>query len=1232
MKAFYLKFLLISVLLLGGFEAFSQQKYKTEANADFVEYTNREGLPSSNLANIVQTKDGYIWLSGIEGTFRFNGYDFDEVGKEIGLPKMQGMYHDTVTNVLWFASPEKVISFDGTVFKSYTNEDGYRINGLPGQIISFIDADSKGRIWIGSHTPYVDKNFNGGLTKLEGGKFTVYSNPEFPLDNATGFFEAPNGDLIFTSAGHNTQTKEDSYVALFKDGKFTKIDESVGVKFQNANVFSPSATSAVDENGNLWIAFSGIIKYTTGDKNSSGVLMYDGTRFHSFTDFNKDLDKNHSPFQVYYSKAQKKLFMTTTTMVPSVLDFFSPNGKSVFEFTGGRWVVSDVMKKIREITDLKSGKILHDFNFARVMFTNANSIFPELINFKVSYDYQLAKYPEQKFSFENGNWKKVDALTALPRAEIKDGLILTTTKGFGFYYPNRSQLLKPKDGLLQLQGGIPAFQTDRNGIVWISYSYTNLPAYSETHATGINYWDGTTLKGFTEKDGLHSNITFDTYADTRSRVWIPTSKGVNLVTETRDSTGEFKMSLSKIQSDRSESYNTSTIFETRNGDIFAWQNYVRPESNNLEKSDFYLGKFNGEKFIEMKSPFSADENRKKLQLIDVQEDNQARVWLLGIFSDSLKEMTSSPTKIRFYENNTWNPAPASWKVPNEQFKYVGRLKSGLYFLATGGFYQFNGTSFINLIDSVNANADFRLLKGASVAGTRTDISANEKLYIRLRNRGLFIFDGTSLRFYTKKDGLPSASLSNPVVDLRGNVTFNFPSGSLVVNNDRFQTFYEDENLVSGGPDGSILDGDGNMVQMYNGAGLYINKVETQIFPLKIASVSADTQSFFYDFPKSIPFLENSLVFTYAALNYKNPRQTFYQHFLEGYDKTWSRTSSVPFVEYQNLPPGKYKFRVKAVTSNGLETNEDVYTFRIEPPWYRTSVAYIFYFMVLVFSIYGYDRFQRNRLLAKSQAEMAIKEAELRAMAAESQAKIIQAENDRKTKELEEARQLQLSMLPKFIPQIANYDIAVFMKTSTEVGGDYYDFNVSSDGTLTIVIGDATGHGLRAGTLVTAAKSLFNILGSHQDIVYSLQEFSRCILALDFQRLSMCMTFLKIRNNQFKVGSAGMPPLFIYRAATQTVDEFVIEGAPLGTFIGFPYQIKSQELNPGDVILLMTDGFPELISKTGEVFNYSRVSELFRKHAALSSEKIIEEFEKTANEWLQGKEADDDLTFVVLKVR
>ena len=72
-------------------------------------------------------------------------------------------------------------------------------------------------------------------------------------------------------------------------------------------------------------------------------------------------------------------------------------------------------------------------------------------------------------------------------------------------------------------------------------------------------------------------------------------------------------------------------------------------------------------------------------------------------------------------------------------------------------------------------------------------------------------------------------------------------------------------------------------------------------------------------------------------------------------------------------------------------------------------------------------------------KMKIQEAVHRAEAAELQSRAIQAENDRKTKELEEARQLQLSMLPKDLPNLPHLDIAVYMNTATEVGGDYYDF-------------------------------------------------------------------------------------------------------------------------------------------------------------------------------------------------
>ncbi|NOX19476.1 MAG: hypothetical protein GXO87_14510, partial [Chlorobi bacterium] len=223
------RYLLIVVALILSNTIFAQQHTKTEANADLIEYTSKEGLPTTDIAKIFQTKDGYIWLSGIEGTFRFDGYDFDEIGREYGVQQMQNMYYDSTKNVIYFASPKKFIVFDGIEFKVYGEKEGYKINGLSGQVITLLNADSKGRIWIGSATHFVDRKFNGGLTMFLDGKFTQYDSTAFPLHNASNFIETPYGDLIFGSSGKNTQTAEGSYIALFKQGKFRRIDESEGV-------------------------------------------------------------------------------------------------------------------------------------------------------------------------------------------------------------------------------------------------------------------------------------------------------------------------------------------------------------------------------------------------------------------------------------------------------------------------------------------------------------------------------------------------------------------------------------------------------------------------------------------------------------------------------------------------------------------------------------------------------------------------------------------------------------------------------------------------------------------------------------------------------------------------------------------------------------------------------------------------------------------------------------------
>ncbi|MEE9429906.1 MAG: SpoIIE family protein phosphatase [Melioribacteraceae bacterium] len=251
--------------------------------------------------------------------------------------------------------------------------------------------------------------------------------------------------------------------------------------------------------------------------------------------------------------------------------------------------------------------------------------------------------------------------------------------------------------------------------------------------------------------------------------------------------------------------------------------------------------------------------------------------------------------------------------------------------------------------------------------------------------------------------------------------------------------------------------------------------------------------------------------------------------------------------------------------------------------------------------------------------------------AEAQNKIIQAENERKTEELEEARELQLSMLPKELPQLPNLDIAVYMQTATEVGGDYYDFHVEDDGTLIAVIGDATGHGLKAGTIVTITKSLFHSLADGGDILSSFSEISRVIKGMNFRQLSMCLIMMEINGNQLSISSAAMPPAFIYRKKDKSVEELSFQGMPLGAMKNFPYQLIETKLQAGDTMFLFSDGLPELMNGQNEMYGYDKTKTEFQSVGEKNPEEIVNYFKNSASDWADGNAPDDDVTFVVIKM-
>lgn len=243
-----------------------------------------------------------------------------------------------------------------------------------------------------------------------------------------------------------------------------------------------------------------------------------------------------------------------------------------------------------------------------------------------------------------------------------------------------------------------------------------------------------------------------------------------------------------------------------------------------------------------------------------------------------------------------------------------------------------------------------------------------------------------------------------------------------------------------------------------------------------------------------------------------------------------------------------------------------------------------------------------------------------------------ADNARKTQELEEARRLQLSLLPEEVPDAPHIEVAWHMDTATEVGGDYYDYSLAEDGTLTLCVGDATGHGMNSGVVVTGTKSLFRTFADAPSITDSLQVMSKSLKEMNLPRMGMAMTLFRAKGSSCIVSSAGMPPVMIYRAASGDVEEIEVAGFPLGVSASATYREESFELSPDDVVLMMSDGLPERLNPQDEYFDYDRTKALFGKAATGTPEEICEALLQGGEEWAEGRPQDDDITLVVLKAR
>lgn len=236
-----------------------------------------------------------------------------------------------------------------------------------------------------------------------------------------------------------------------------------------------------------------------------------------------------------------------------------------------------------------------------------------------------------------------------------------------------------------------------------------------------------------------------------------------------------------------------------------------------------------------------------------------------------------------------------------------------------------------------------------------------------------------------------------------------------------------------------------------------------------------------------------------------------------------------------------------------------------------------------------------------------------------------------------AEEVQQNLLPAQSPYLNNFEISGFSLYCDQTGGDYYDYFLLPDDKLGIVVADACGHGIGAAMLMTSVRAyLVSTIENYTDPATSLQLVNQ-LLTRDCARSGVFTTmfFLEIdqANMQLTWVRAGHEPALHYRSKRSEFNQLDGQGIVLGVEGSYEFTNETEEqLEPGDIILIGTDGIHETSNSNNILFGKERVQEILAANHKKTAKEIREILVANVQEFRGSLAQDDDITLVVIKVK
>lgn len=834
---------------------------------------------------------------------------------------------------------------------------------------------------------------------------------------------------------------------------------------------------------------------------------------------------------------------------------------------------------------------------------------------------------------------------------------------------------------------------DRNGCIWIGKYNGGLYKYDPKSGEYLF---------FDHRDGLAKNWVTTLYEDLKGQIWVGTwGEGVSLIYDDKvqenfnTKNGLNGLNIQKISGDKEGNIYIST---QENGfHIFKGKQFLSMTEENglpnsqvwdiceMNDSTIFVATNNGLAEVVFSSPF------------------QAKVKRVYNESNSLLISNKVRTLKRDLDGNIWAGTYLSgiqkFDIKKKEFIYDHFLNSNLPPNAKNisEIEILDDELFIGTVDGllnheINSNKTFRISQTDGLSGN--DISSlflnrEKKLWIGIRNKGVnFIEDNIITALPKTKNITPNCFTENSqgelwigtfngvyklqgdslqkIVDENNGLLSNYVSllhfiddshliigsnnGLNIFNLETNQIVHYNKNLGYIGietknnsflkkKDGVLLFGTTGGLMIYNPKSKERNVIEpfVQITNLKVNMEERKIVS-----NEKFHHSENSFLFNYHAISLSNQPDLVYQVMVEGIDMDWREPTQSQSISFSQLSPGKYTFKVKARTFDGVENAEPAsYVFTVRPPFWMTWWFIGGSFLLISVSIISVVRY-RIYLLKKEKKILEQKVAD-RTKEISQKNLLLADKNKHITDSINYARRIQYAtMRPEAHLNDLYKDAFILYIPKDIVSGDFYWY-IQKGKHLVVAAADCTGHGVPGAFMSMLGIAYLNeIVGRMSqynagDILEKLR--ANVIGALNQSDaegstkdgMDIALVVLNTENNQLQYAGA-YNPLYIVR--NQEIIEEKPDRMPIGVHArdkeAFTNHVLS--LEKGDQLYIFTDGFADQFGgPNGKKMNYKRFKELILDNQNLASSDQRENLLQAFTSWKHGYEQLDDVLVIGLKV-